>query len=121
MGDRLRVSADVLKEGHELTAAEARFRKAGRRKWTVHPMTYSYSKATPSGDNPILVVVNLDPQAVHTTRVQLERKPPDLDSSSSYHVQDLSIGARYPWRGLSGWVSLDPSAEPVHIFRLEEA
>ena len=53
--DTLRVTADVIKEGHDTLAAEARYRTAGG-EWQSAPMTYSYNDDEWSGEIPLDVV-----------------------------------------------------------------
>jgi starch synthase (maltosyl-transferring) len=44
VGDVLRVSADVIKEGHDLHAAEVRLRQPGARTWRAVAMEYRYNE-----------------------------------------------------------------------------
>lgn len=42
VGDRLEVGADVIKDGHELTAARICYRRPGVRRWLFAPMSYDF-------------------------------------------------------------------------------
>ena len=44
VGDRLRVTADILKEGHDTLAAEVRYRMLPDGEWQHAPMTFSYDE-----------------------------------------------------------------------------
>ncbi len=77
----------------------------------------AYSKATATGDNIILVIVNLDPTSVQRGWVQVPLAEWGLQGA--YEVQDLLSGARYTWNGEFNFVELDPAGMPVHILRIE--
>ena len=78
-----------------------------------------YSKA--SGDNVILVVVNLDPRWTQAGWTDLDlaalRVPPD----TPFEVRDLLTDAAYTWTGARNYVKLDPSRMPAHLFRVGPA
>lgn len=80
-----------------------------------------YGKALPDGSNVIFVAVNLDPFAAHAAHVRVPLADLGIGPGEPYAMHDLLTGARYPWRGDTGWVMLDPQVEPAHIFRLERA
>src|SRR4051794_39804328 len=44
VGERLRVTADIIKEGHHTLAAEVRYRLAPDGAWHAAPMTYAYNE-----------------------------------------------------------------------------
>ena len=77
-----------------------------------------YGKMTPSRDNIILVVVNLDPKRLQSSYVHIpleEFGPMDADV---YQVHDLLNDARYLWHGPRNYVELNPQIQPAHIFRV---
>ena len=77
-----------------------------------------YGKMTPSRDNIILVVVNLDPSRLQSSYVHIpleEFGPMDADV---YQVHDLLSDARYLWHGTRNYVELNPAVQPAHIFRV---
>lgn len=53
VGDCLTVTADILKEGHDILAAEARYRPVGAPEWQSVPMKYSYNEDEWSADVPL--------------------------------------------------------------------
>nr|MDQ3327340.1 alpha-1,4-glucan--maltose-1-phosphate maltosyltransferase [Chloroflexota bacterium] len=55
LGDTLRITADVIKEGHDTLAAEARYRPTGAA-WQSMPMTYSFNEDEWSGEIPLEAV-----------------------------------------------------------------
>ncbi|MCS6801796.1 MAG: alpha-1,4-glucan--maltose-1-phosphate maltosyltransferase [Chloroflexota bacterium] len=80
-----------------------------------------YSKRDPSGQNVILVVVNLDP--VHTQAGWTRLAMPELGLAwdQAFVVRDLLTEARYHWRGPHNYVELNPHVLPAHIFLIEPA
>ena len=75
----------------------------------------AYTKRSPDGTNVILVVVNLDPVAVQFGWVTLD----GLGLSGEITAHDLLTDVTYSWGGQWNYVRLDPTDNPVHIFRLE--
>ncbi len=53
VGEELRITADIMKEGHDTLAAEARYRLAGEGEWRAAPLTYSYNEDEWSGRIPL--------------------------------------------------------------------
>ena len=84
-----------------------------------NPAILSYSKVDPATNNRLLIVMNLDPFNNQSAWIGLDGAALGIDEGSRYAMHDLITGARWSWQGLYGWVNLDPSNEPVHIFRLE--
>lgn len=85
-----------------------------------HPNILSYSKISEDRGNRLLVVANLNPFQWHEATLRLHGEALDLAPGQRYVVHDLLTGARYNWEGWANYVRLDPQAEPVHIFRIEE-
>jgi starch synthase (maltosyl-transferring) len=77
-----------------------------------------YSKMTPSRDNIILVVVNLDPYQAHDAFIHVPVEDFGWLEGETYQVHDLLYDERYLWRGKRNFVKLDPHGKPAHIFRL---
>jgi starch synthase (maltosyl-transferring) len=75
-----------------------------------------YGKRTADNSNRIVVVVNLDPFAVHDDMVTLPLWKFGMEESQAYQMHDLLTGVIYPWRGASNYVCLDPQRNPAHIF-----
>ena len=77
-----------------------------------------YSKATEDRSNVILVVVNLDPNHVHSGWLELPLELLGLSADEPYQVHDLLGGGRYLWHGARNYVELDPKSAPAQIFRV---
>jgi len=75
-----------------------------------------YGKRT--GDNAIIVVVNMDPFRPQQAHVRIPPDRIDVPAGRPYQVADLLTGARYTWSERN-WVRLDPRVEPAHILRVE--
>ncbi|MDE2027655.1 MAG: DUF3416 domain-containing protein [Candidatus Omnitrophica bacterium] len=78
----------------------------------------AYGKRTEDNANMIVVVVNLDPFAVHEDTVKLPLWKFGLQEGQSYQMQDLLDGTVYSWSGISNYVRLGP-ANPAHIFLVQ--
>jgi starch synthase (maltosyl-transferring) len=87
-----------------------------------HPVSndhlLAYSKTSESGDNTIVVVVNVDPFHRHHGWLDLPLGEWGLEADRPYQMHDLVTDARYLWRGPRNYVELDPHYLPAHIFRL---
>jgi starch synthase (maltosyl-transferring) len=83
---------------------------------STNPSIIAYAKATPNGENVVIVVVNLDPFSVREGTVEV---PLELARSARFGVTDLLTGARYHWVSGMNYVRLDPEAVPAHLLRLE--
>jgi starch synthase (maltosyl-transferring) len=78
-----------------------------------------YSKTTAVGDDPVLVVVNLDPSAMHEGLLHLDLGALGL-TGAAYVVVDELTGERYTWEGSSPYVKLDPAAGvESHVFAVQ--
>ena len=73
-----------------------------------------YAKA--SGDNIVLVAVNLDPRNTQTAAVEWPLGEYGLAWDADYIVEDLLTGERWTWRGARNYVALDPSERVAHVF-----
>jgi starch synthase (maltosyl-transferring) len=83
---------------------------------TDNPQLLCYSKR--SGDDRILVAVNLDPANAQSGWVMLDLASLGLADGVNFRVEDLLAGETYPWRGPRNFVMLDPARAPAHIFRI---
>lgn len=79
-----------------------------------------YGKATPDGQNRILVVVNLDPFNAQDTWVGVPYWEWGFGGDEPYQVHDLLTGDTFIWRGEYNYVRLDPSKQPAHIFLVSQ-
>ena len=75
----------------------------------------AFSKAAP-GQDPILVVVNLNPFHWEEGTVSLDLGAMGIDPFRPFEVQDLISGASFMWHGPHSYVRLDPADEPAHVF-----
>jgi len=73
-----------------------------------------YAKAT--GDNVILVAVNLDPHHTHAAAVEWPLWEYGLGWDADYTVEDLLTGERWTWHGARNYVALDPAVRAAHVF-----
>ncbi len=72
----------------------------------------AYSKQT--GRDIVIVVVNVDPHAPHTTMVHLDMPALGLGWEDSLIVHDEITGQHWQW-GAHNFVHLDPYVEPAHV------
>jgi len=76
-----------------------------------------YSKTAADGSDPVLVVVNLDPHAMHEGLLHLDLGALGLEGGSPYNVRDELTGLTYSWQGSDPYVRLDPAAAvESHVF-----
>ena len=79
-----------------------------------------YSKSTPSLDNVILVVVNLDWRWTQSGWVTLDLSALGLQPQAPFQVEDLVSGERYAWLGARNFVELSPQHQPFHVLRVTQ-
>jgi len=77
-----------------------------------------YGKSTDTGDDNVLVIVNLDPFQTHTSAITLPLGLLADGEGGHVTVEDLISGATYVWTERIQTVSLDPSTNPVAILSL---
>jgi starch synthase (maltosyl-transferring) len=77
-----------------------------------------YSKRTPEGTDPILVVVNLDPHHMQHGHVRLPLHDWTLPPDSEVEAHDLLSDETYVWRGDWNYVRLDPQTRVAHVIAL---
>jgi starch synthase (maltosyl-transferring) len=82
-----------------------------------NPQLICYSKSTPSFDNTILVVVNLDSFNDQIGWTQLDLSQIGCSGNASFLVEDLLNGAHYTWSDRN-YVALRPGIQPAHILRI---
>jgi starch synthase (maltosyl-transferring) len=81
-----------------------------------NPNILSYSKS--SGDNQILVAINLDSTQEQTGWIDLNLKQLAIPHSQDFEIEDLLTGIHYHWHDRSNYVALRPDVMPAHIFRI---
>jgi starch synthase (maltosyl-transferring) len=76
-----------------------------------------YSKTAPGGSDPVLVVVNLDPDAMHEGLLHLDLGALGIEGGAPYEVRDELTGLAYTWQGSDPYVRLDPAqGVESHVF-----
>jgi len=79
----------------------------------------AYSRRT--GDDAVLVIVNLDPYSAQESTVHLDLPALGIDAGRRIVVHDqVGPGASYAWGG-DNYVRLDPAWEPAHVFTVTAA
>ncbi len=71
-----------------------------------------YSKQ--EGDDLVVVVINLDPYAAHTTTAHLDLPALGMEWHDRFVVHDEITGQDWEW-GAHNYVHLDPHHEPAHV------
>jgi starch synthase (maltosyl-transferring) len=66
----------------------------------------------------MLVVVNLDPDAVQGGTLSLDLGALGIDPTRGYVAEDLLGGCSFDWWGDRPFVLLDPRRQPAHVLRL---
>ncbi len=77
------------------------------------PDVLAWSKTT--GDDTVLVVVNLDPHGAREATVRLDLPALGVGWEDRVTVTDQITGHTYDW-GVHNYVRLDPFDEPAHVF-----
>jgi len=72
-----------------------------------------------SGDNVLLVAVNLDPLAVHDPLLWLPTGDLGIADDEPYAVEELLGATKHVWRGSPHRWRLDPQLNPAAVFRLK--
>jgi starch synthase (maltosyl-transferring) len=88
---------------------------------TDNPEIIAFSKVSRDGSNALLVIVNVDYQAMQHGFVSLPLDRLALTADAAYDVVDLLDGATYTWRGARNYVKLDPAERVAHVMRLPAA
>ncbi len=86
-----------------------------------NPSLMCYSKSAKdgaSGDNTILVAINLDPFQEQAGWIDLDLKRLGIPYNENFVVEDLLTGVKYTWRDRSNYVALRPAVQPAHVFRI---
>jgi starch synthase (maltosyl-transferring) len=77
------------------------------------PDVMCWSKQT--GDDLVVVVLNLDPHGVREATVHLDLPALGMTWDERFTVTDAVTGQSYEW-GAHDYVRLDPFSEPAHLF-----
>lgn len=77
-------------------------------------LVYSKTEGEGPEQDTVIVVLNLDPYAAHTTTVHLDMPALGLDWHDRFVVTDEITGQVWEW-GEHDYVHLDPFVEPAHV------
>jgi starch synthase (maltosyl-transferring) len=77
-----------------------------------------YAKINRSGDNAVLIAVNLDPHGAHGCNFELPLWRFGLDDHATIGVDDLLSGTRFSCTGKVQHIWLDPTHNPCALWRL---
>lgn len=84
-----------------------------------HEKIIVFSKVSADPANRILVVISLDAQWPAAAMLHLDLAALGLPGDAAFRVHDLIHHNTYDWRGPDNFVSLDPHAISMHLFRIE--
>ena len=84
-----------------------------------HPSLVAYTHR--SGDDVVLVVVNLDPSQVGEATVGLDLWSLGLPTDAPFTAADLLTGESWTWQGAENYVRLDPAERVAHVLALHRA
>ena len=77
-----------------------------------------YGKASPSGEEMILVAVSLDPHQAQTASFEIPLWEWKLPDDGAVAVEDLMHGRKFIWHGKIQNVRLEPAELPFAIWHL---
>jgi starch synthase (maltosyl-transferring) len=75
----------------------------------------AYGKATPDGEDRVLVIVNMDPFDTHETWLHLPLHEWDMAPDEPFQVEDLLTGETHLWHAHQH-IRLDPRDEPARFY-----
>jgi len=78
----------------------------------------AWFKWTNDFEQPILVIVNLDPNEKQESIIHLPLEKLGISPNSSFQVKDLMFDETYQWQGSTNFVSLSPRSKPLHILKI---
>ncbi|MCS4534856.1 maltotransferase domain-containing protein [Corynebacterium sp. HS2168-gen11] len=84
---------------------------------TANDRILAYTKVDPVTGDAILVVINLDPQHVQETVVELDMSKIGQHHDATFEAHDLVTDKQFPWAERT-FVRLDPTADVAHILAL---
>lgn len=78
-----------------------------------------YTKHSLSGNNLLLIVVNLDSNYTESGWLTLPIEKYGIQHQESFPVHDLLNNEHYIWQGERNFIKLDPHHSPAHIFLIQ--
>jgi starch synthase (maltosyl-transferring) len=85
---------------------------------TDNDQLLAYSKTTPEGGDPVVVVINLDPTNPQSGWVDLRMPELGMAWDAPFTARDLLTGETFAWRGARNFVQLHPGHEPGHVLAI---
>ncbi|MGH7030406.1 MAG: alpha-1,4-glucan--maltose-1-phosphate maltosyltransferase, partial [Stellaceae bacterium] len=82
------------------------------------PEILAYMKISANPANAVIVIVNLDPHAVHESDVELPLAELGLTADAEFALEEAFTRSMFTCRGASQRFRLDPATNPALIFRL---
>jgi starch synthase (maltosyl-transferring) len=86
-----------------------------------HENVMLYLKATPEGDNAILVAVSMDPYQAAEMHIELPQYQLGLPNGAGLLAENLMDGGEERWDGSHRYLRLDPYRRPFAIWRVRAA
>jgi starch synthase (maltosyl-transferring) len=81
----------------------------------------AYSKTLPDGEDPVLVIANLDPEHPRAGWVDIRMPELGMAWDAPFTARDLLTGEAFAWRGARNYVELHPGHQPGHVLAIEPA
>ena len=79
----------------------------------------AYSKTLPGGSDPVVVIVNLDPEQPRSGWVDLRMPELGMAWDAPFVARDLLTGESFAWSGARNFVELHPGHQPGHVLAIE--
>ncbi len=79
----------------------------------------AYSKTLPDGSDPVVVIVNLDPEQPRSGWVDLRMPELGMAWDAPFVARDLLTGESFAWSGARNFVELHPGHQPGHVLAIE--
>jgi starch synthase (maltosyl-transferring) len=79
----------------------------------------AYSKTLPAGDDPVVVIVNLDPALPQSGWVDLRMPELGMAWDAPFVARDLLTGESFSWQGARNYVELHPGHQPGHVLAID--
>jgi starch synthase (maltosyl-transferring) len=77
-----------------------------------------FSKVAKHRTDPVLVIVNLDPNQAQEATTWLDLSQLGLERAGPFEAHDLITDTTFIWHGPQNYVRLDPHVEPAHVLSL---
>jgi starch synthase (maltosyl-transferring) len=81
----------------------------------------AYSKTLPDGRDPILTIVNLDPEHPRSGWVDVRMPELGMAWDEPFEARDLLTGETFAWDGARNYVELHPGHQPGHVLAIDRS